>query len=100
MLSALRYDQNNWEVIGNFKMVALLMGLQQGFTKFPCYLCLWDSRNTNFHYNKRNWPPRSSYDIQTIKAYTVGGTTKSASATSPHQTGPHQAVCKEVEPRK
>ena len=41
------------------------MGLQQGFTKFPCYLCLWDSRNTNFHYNKRNWPPRSSYDIET-----------------------------------
>ena len=46
-------------------MVAFLMGLQQGFTKFPCYLCLWDSRNTNFHYDKRNWPPRSSYDIET-----------------------------------
>ena len=41
------------------------MGLQQGFTKFPCYLCLWDSRNTSFHYNKRNWPLRSSYDIET-----------------------------------
>ena len=41
------------------------MGLQQGFTKFPCYLCLWDSRNTNFHYNKRNWPSRSSYGIET-----------------------------------
>ena len=65
LLSALRYDQYNWEVIGNFKMVAFLMGLQQGFTKFPCYLCLWDSRNTNFHYNKRNWPPRASYDIET-----------------------------------
>ena len=65
LLSALWYDQYNWEVIGDFKMVTFLMGLQQGFTKFPCYLCLWDSRNTNFHYNKRNWPPRSSYDIET-----------------------------------
>ena len=65
LLSDLRYDQYNWEVIGDFKMVAFLMGLQQGFTKFTCYLCLWDSRNTNFHYNKRNWPPRSSYDIET-----------------------------------
>ena len=65
LLSTLRYDQYNWEVIGDFKMVAFLMGLQQGFIKFPCYLCLWDSRNTNFHYNKRNWPPRSSYDIET-----------------------------------
>ena len=55
LLSALWYDQYNWEVIGDFKMVAFLMGLQQPFTKFPCYLSLWDSRNTNFHYNKRNW---------------------------------------------
>ena len=46
-------------------MVAFLMGLQQSFTKFPCYLCLCYSRNTNFYYYKRNWPPRSSYDIET-----------------------------------
>ena len=65
LLSAFLYDQYNWEVIGDYKMVAFLVGLQQGFTKFPCYLCLWDSRTTNFYYNKRNWPPRSSYDIQT-----------------------------------
>ena len=65
LLSALRYDQYNWEVIGDFKMVAFLMGFNKVFTKFPCYLCLWDSRNTNFHYHKRNWPPRSSYDIET-----------------------------------
>ena len=65
LLSALRYDQYNWEIIGDFKMVAFLMGLQQGFTKFPCYLCFWDSRNIKFHCNKRNWPPRSSYDIET-----------------------------------
>ena len=44
--------------------VAFLMGLQGGFTKLPCYLCLWDSRNTSLHYNKRNWPPRSSYNIE------------------------------------
>ena len=31
LLSALRYDQYNWEVIGDFKMVAFLMGLQQKF---------------------------------------------------------------------
>lgn len=27
-------------------MVAFLMGLQGGFTKFPCYVCFWDSRDT------------------------------------------------------
>ena len=68
LLSALKYVQYSWEVIGNFKMMAFLMGIQGGFTKFPCYLCLWDSRNTSLHYKKRNWPPRSSYDIGTHSA--------------------------------
>ena len=63
LLSARIYVQYSWKVIGDFKMVAFLMGLQGSFTKFPCYLCLWGSRNTFFHYKKRNWPPRSSYHI-------------------------------------
>ena len=43
LLIALKYDQFSWQVIGNIKMMAFLMGLQGGFTKFPCYLCYWDS---------------------------------------------------------
>ena len=42
VLNVLKYDQYNWEVIGDFKMIAFLMGMQGGFTKYPCYLCLWD----------------------------------------------------------
>ena len=56
LLSAPKYTQYNWEVIGDFKMVARLH-------KVPCYLCLWDSRNTALHYHQRSWPLRSSYDI-------------------------------------
>ena len=63
LLSALKYVQYIWEVIGDFKIVAFLIGVQGGFTKFPCYLCLWDSRSTPLHHKKRNWPPRSSYHI-------------------------------------
>jgi hypothetical protein len=65
LLSALKYNQYGWEVIGDFKMVAFLMGMQGGFTKFPCYLCLWDSRNTDLHYKQRNWPLRSDYVVGT-----------------------------------
>src|SRR6218665_2344854 len=43
LLSALKYDDYGWEVIGDFKMVSFLMDLQGGFTKFPCFLCLKDS---------------------------------------------------------
>ena len=51
LLDALNYE---WDVIGDFKMVAFLMGLQGGFTKFPCFLCLWDSRNASLHYKVKN----------------------------------------------
>ena len=44
-------------------MVAFLMGLQGDFTKFPCFLCLWDSRNTSLHCEVKNWPLRSSYNV-------------------------------------
>ncbi|XP_061433007.1 uncharacterized protein LOC133358637 [Lethenteron reissneri] len=54
LLDALKYDEYGWEVIGDFKMVAFLMGFQGGFTKFPCYLCLWDSRDTKVHYHRRD----------------------------------------------
>ena len=69
--------------LGNFKMVAFLMGLQGGFTKFPCYLCFWDCRNTSLYHKKRNWPPRSSYNFGT---YNVKQTLLAS-------------VCEEVEPR-
>lgn len=61
LLAALKYEEYGWEVIGDFKMVAFLMGLQGGFTKFPCYLCLWDSRDTQAHYHKRDWSPRTDF---------------------------------------
>ena len=40
VLNVLKYDQYNWEVIGEFKMIAFLMGMQEGFKKYLCYLCL------------------------------------------------------------
>ena len=63
VLNVLNYDQYNWEVIGNLKMIAFLMGMQEGFTKYPCYLCLWDSRDTKAHYQKQVWPKREEFVV-------------------------------------
>ncbi|XP_051552787.1 uncharacterized protein LOC127440312 [Myxocyprinus asiaticus] len=63
LLDALKYNEYGWEVIGDFKMVAFLMGLQGGFTKFPCYLCLWDSRDTKAHYHRRDWPQWTEFSV-------------------------------------
>ncbi|XP_076359659.1 uncharacterized protein LOC143252020 isoform X1 [Tachypleus tridentatus] len=44
-------------------MVAFLMGLQRGFTKFPCHICFWDSRDTAVHYNRKHWPQRIEFSV-------------------------------------
>ena len=63
ILEALKYDEYGWEVIGDFKMLVFLIGLQGGFTKFPCYICLWDIRDTAEHYHKRNWSQRTEFSV-------------------------------------
>ena len=67
-LIALKSDQFSWQVIRDFKMVAFLMGLQGGFTKFPCYLCYWDSRDNNVHYHRRIWPKKTNFLLEKISS--------------------------------
>ncbi|XP_014785903.1 uncharacterized protein LOC106880477 [Octopus bimaculoides] len=37
-----------------------LMGQQSGYTKYPGFLCMWDSRDRVNHYVKKDWPPRTN----------------------------------------
>ena len=37
----------------------LFLGLQGGYTKFPCFLRLWDSKARTEHWIKKDWPARS-----------------------------------------
>ena len=55
-------DHHQWQVYGDLKIITLLLGQQSGFTKNPCYLCLWDSRDRQNHYKKIEWPVRTSFD--------------------------------------
>lgn len=63
VLESIKYREYNWPLIGDFKMVAFLMGIQGGYTKYPCHLCLWDSRADSVHYQQRRWPDRVEFQI-------------------------------------
>ena len=39
-------------------MISILLGLREGYTKCPCFLCLWDSRADDRHYLQKEWPAR------------------------------------------
>jgi len=58
VLEIIRYDQHKWIICVDLKMVNFLLGQQSGFTKYPCFLCMWDSRDTAHHYTKKDWPVR------------------------------------------
>ena len=60
MLEKLKYDEHSWKICVDLKMVNFLLGQQAGYTKYPCFICLWDSRDKNKHWTQKVWPLRES----------------------------------------
>lgn len=50
VLEKINYSEHQWKVCGDLKISTLILGPQSGFTKNPCFLCLWDSRDRKNHY--------------------------------------------------
>lgn len=51
-----------YSICADLKVVALLQGMQLGFAKFCCFLCEWDSRARDKHYEIKMWPIRKSLE--------------------------------------
>lgn len=62
VLEAIQYTNHQWHICGDLKVIGMLMGMQGGFTKYCCFLCLWDSRAIEDHYNVCDWPLRNTYE--------------------------------------
>ena len=62
LIEAINYDKFKWQIWGDLKVIALLFGLQQGFTKYCCFICEWDSRAQSFHYSRKDWPSRKNLE--------------------------------------
>lgn len=60
LLTLLKYEEYNWKICSDLKVVAMLCGLQGGYTKYCCFLCLWDSRARDKHYTRKDWPKRNN----------------------------------------
>ncbi|QQP53796.1 Uncharacterized protein FKW44_006400, partial [Caligus rogercresseyi] len=58
VLDKIQYEQHKWIICVDLKMVNFLLGQQSGFTKYPCFICMWDSRDRVQHYVKKEWPVR------------------------------------------
>ncbi len=63
LLDSVNYNLHQWRISGDFKMINLLVGLQSGNVKYPCFLCLWDSRDRHSHWIRKDWPKRSEWKV-------------------------------------
>ena len=63
LMEAINYDKFKWQICGELKVIALLLGLKQGFTKYCCFICEWDSRARSLHYSRKYWPDRQSLEL-------------------------------------
>ncbi|KAI5696331.1 hypothetical protein M8J76_008968 [Diaphorina citri] len=60
VLNKIKYHDHGWVICVDLKMVNFLLGQQGGYTKYPCFLCLWDSRDKKHHWLKKDWPERGT----------------------------------------
>lgn len=61
ILVTVKYDEHKWRISGDLKVIALLTGMQAGYTKYCCFLCLWDSRYKGNQYQRKVWPERTTH---------------------------------------
>lgn len=61
ILTGIKYSEYQWSICADLKVVALLLGMQSGYTKHMCFLCLWNSRARDQHYKVKKWPPRVDF---------------------------------------
>ena len=54
LLQCINYEQYCWQLYGDLKVIAILVGLQPNYTKYCCLLCEWDSRARHEHYLDRS----------------------------------------------
>ena len=63
VLEKLNYCDHQWLICVDLKMVNFLLGQQSGYTKYPCFICLWDSRARSDHWVKKEWPERITLTV-------------------------------------
>jgi len=62
VINLLKYHEHNWILCVGLKMASFLLGQQRGFTKYPCHLCMWDSRDREKHWTQKERPVRETME--------------------------------------
>ena len=59
LLNSINFNEHIWKICGDLIVIAILLGMQLGYTKYSCFLCMWDNKDRSSHYVKENWLARN-----------------------------------------
>ena len=67
----IKYTSHNWELCGDFNMLAFLLGQQGGYTKYSCFLCFcfFLCRADDQHYSRKQWSLREEFHSWCTQCY-------------------------------
>ena len=58
ILERLKFGGQQWLTCVDLKMVNFHLAQQGGYTKYPCFLCYWDSKADKDHWVRKEWLSR------------------------------------------
>ena len=61
LITKIKYFDHNWLICGDLKVLCMQLGQQDGYTKYLCFLCLWDNRAKTEHWKREKWPERKEF---------------------------------------
>jgi hypothetical protein len=62
VVTKIGYTTHDWMICGDPKVLCMLLGQQAGYTKYPCFMCEWDSRARSQHWEQKHCAPRTSLE--------------------------------------
>jgi hypothetical protein len=61
-LTKIGFTAHDWIICGDLKLVCMILGQQADYTKYQCFMCEWDSRARNQHWEQKHRTPRTSLE--------------------------------------
>lgn len=62
ILKKSNYPTYDWMLGGNLKVISMILGQQNGYTKFSCFICEWDNRAKYEHWFKIQWAHKKNFN--------------------------------------
>ena len=100
ILDKLKYKEFKWTVCEDLKVISMILGQQGGYTKFPFFLCEWDSRAKAKHWNQKVLLKRTlKVGDKNVYFESLVDPSKGPSTTAPYQTWHDEAICEGIAKR-